>query len=349
MTIPAEPPLTVNEVEIMEANKGLAERGNANAAFEVNHILMPTDFSACAEEALAFAVALGAEHGAKIRLLHVLTFYEPELDGTVQDTPYAAALRERLEADAWERLADAVRSHAEGGVKIEPVVQAQPRSCRSRGRGGARLRGRPRRDGHARTSGVDRFFLGSVAEEVVWRASVSVLTVREKAPRAMNHVRRILAPTDLSGCSSEAVAVAKSLAARYGAAVGLLYVVEPIPFPASISVGSQNVYDYLPELRRELVKALECLAGQTPETEVEVHIEEGHAAHAIARFAEAHASDLIVMATQGRSGLARFFIGSVAERVVRTAPCPVLTVRTKAASSEMQTAASAKPHQEVMS
>jgi nucleotide-binding universal stress UspA family protein len=65
-----------------------------------------------------------------------------------------------------------------------------------------------------------------------------------------------------------------------------------------------------------------------PEVAADLHVIEGHAAADIVRFAESHHSDLIVIATHGRTGIEHMLLGSITEKVVRRAPCPVFTVRT---------------------
>lgn len=299
--------------------------------FKPTRILVPTDFSACAEEALAFAARLARTYQAKIRLLHILTVLDTVQD-TPDDTAIASELRRELQEDAHRQITESARMDAANDIHIEPVLRKSLAVAPSiLGEAVVWEADLIVLGTHGR-KGLNYLLMGSVAEEVVRRAPVSVLTVNHVEGKEP-HIRRILAPTDLSDHAAQAVEGAKELARQYGAALDLLHVVEPIPFPASISMGAWAFTDYIPDLRKHLQDKLEDLASGDGFT-TEMHIENGHAAKTITHFAEEHESDLIVMATHGLSGLARFFIGSTTERVVRTAPCPVLTIRTMAPPSE---------------
>ncbi|WP_299425548.1 universal stress protein [uncultured Meiothermus sp.] len=139
---------------------------------------------------------------------------------------------------------------------------------------------------------------------------------------------RILIPTDGSGPSEAAVKVGLELARSLQAKVTLLYVVEPVV--ARILIGPETV-PYYPELKRDLVaagkQALERAEdfaqylGVTVETELQL----GSASQVILETANQH--DLVVMGTHGRSGLDRFLLGSVTQKVLQRSPRPVLVVR----------------------
>jgi len=141
-------------------------------------------------------------------------------------------------------------------------------------------------------------------------------------------IRQILAPTDFSECSKQAVAYAYALSQKFGARLLLLHVVEELPH----YIGFLS-----PEGAATVLKHLECqarlnLAQLLPKAEdVEVEITcqavTGTPYFKIIEIAQAEKADLIVMATHGRTGFDHFIMGSVAERVVRTAPCSVLTIR----------------------
>jgi nucleotide-binding universal stress UspA family protein len=158
-----------------------------------------------------------------------------------------------------------------------------------------------------------------------------VLTVREGAPLSMPP-QRILVPVDLSPYSEGLLRYAGVLAGLYGARLDLLHVVEPLPSGGAFS-GALPALEYTKLMqgraREHLLELVGKTSGSVPETRL--HVEGGHAAAGILDFAERTGADMIVLATQGRSGIERFLIGSVAERVVRTAPCLVLTVKVKVA------------------
>jgi nucleotide-binding universal stress UspA family protein len=146
----------------------------------------------------------------------------------------------------------------------------------------------------------------------------------------MAKIRRILVPTDFSAASDAALVFARDLAGQFGASLELLHVFED-PFLSGAFVGDGTVMmpaDLRQALetaaREQLASRHTAHAGSLPGSSAELVL--GSAAKGIVeRAAETHA-DLIVMGTHGRSGLGHLLIGSVAERVVRTARVPVLTV-----------------------
>jgi len=144
------------------------------------------------------------------------------------------------------------------------------------------------------------------------------------------HVTRILVPTDFSETADAALEYAKTLATDLGASLHLLHVFQD---PDLIMPFANEAYaPPPPDIRvRELAAArTSLLKRMSPEDEdrfAGTHaIVEGLTAKEIVNYAEQYAIDLIVMGTHGRRGVAHLLLGSVAEHVVRTARCPVLTV-----------------------
>jgi nucleotide-binding universal stress UspA family protein len=141
--------------------------------------------------------------------------------------------------------------------------------------------------------------------------------------------RHILAPTDFSEYSKKAVASALELAKTFGAKLTILHVIELPPYPIEGYVPPSLGASFLDELERQ---AKQDLAQIVPDAEgalpqVARLVAVGTPYRTIIDTAEAEQVDLIVMATVGRTGFSRLVMGSIAERVVRTASCPVLTIR----------------------
>jgi nucleotide-binding universal stress UspA family protein len=142
---------------------------------------------------------------------------------------------------------------------------------------------------------------------------------------------RILVPTDFSQPSDAALAYARALAARFGASLHVLHVFES-PFTAG-AVSPEVFVDDSPAVQAALFdEAKNRLQHRVTARDREHHaatteIVAGRSAPAIVNYAAERKMDLIVMGTHGRSGIAHLLMGSVAEKVVRTAPCPVMTVR----------------------
>lgn len=142
-------------------------------------------------------------------------------------------------------------------------------------------------------------------------------------------INRILVPIDFSEHSKNALKYAVPMAEQVGAALFLVYVVEPTVYPADLGFGQVVLPGMEEELRskgaeelkglieREIgarVKASSCVRTGKPHQEI------------LAEAAE-RMIDLIVMATHGHTGVEHMLFGSTAERIVRNAPCPVLTIR----------------------
>jgi nucleotide-binding universal stress UspA family protein len=136
----------------------------------------------------------------------------------------------------------------------------------------------------------------------------------------MIRVQRILYPTDFSSHSNQAYFHAVALAESHNASVTILYVYTPG------ADGPQSAADASRE-RAHWQNQLEQIRPINPRINVQHVLLEGDPATEIARYARDAEMDLIVMGTHGRSGLDRLLMGSVAEKVMREAPCSVLVVK----------------------
>lgn len=163
-------------------------------------------------------------------------------------------------------------------------------------------------------------------------------------------LKRILVPVDFSGDSLHALTYARDLVAPFGSEIVLLHVIEPIYYaaPADLYMTSPNLAVLLNEQERMATQQLGRLAAdlQRKGARVRTLLKSGSAAHLIIETAARLGANLIVMATHGRTGLSHMFMGSVAEKVVRGAACPVLTVRRGVLKKRRQTrGASARARQ----
>jgi len=143
-------------------------------------------------------------------------------------------------------------------------------------------------------------------------------------------IRKILCPIDLGPCADHALAYAAELAEKLSAELTVLYAVPDLlpmmpdatmPMPVSPT----DTTELLANGRAALAERLAVLTVSRLNPKSEVRL--GSADTEIVEVAKEIGADLIVIGTHGRTGLAHFFLGSVAEKIVRTAPCPVLTVR----------------------
>lgn len=146
-------------------------------------------------------------------------------------------------------------------------------------------------------------------------------------------LERILVPVDFSECSRRALEHAAVFATSFGATVDLLHVFgaqDHLPPEATAAILGEGT-DHLEQLARaHAEKELDAVAADARERGIRVGrclVERGDPSQTITAVAEREAASLIVMGTHGRTGLAHLLIGSVAEKVVRHAPIPVLSIR----------------------
>jgi len=145
----------------------------------------------------------------------------------------------------------------------------------------------------------------------------------------MKPFRKILVPVDFSAHSDRAVCVAASMAGRYEASLDIVHVYEPLAYPLPdgyVMLTREQLDALFAEFDRKLRLAKQT-ALAVGASKVDTYVRQGLAASEICDFARDGAYDLIVMGTHGRRGLEHLLLGSVAERVLRMAPCPVLTVK----------------------
>ncbi|WP_336022571.1 universal stress protein [Halobellus salinisoli] len=142
----------------------------------------------------------------------------------------------------------------------------------------------------------------------------------------------ILVPTDGSVASEGAVGHAIELAKQYDATLHALYVVDTGAYSA-MEVGSDIVVEALREEGEQAVARV-AKEAEAAGIAVETAVETGIAHRSIVEYVETEGIDLVVMGTHGRTGVGRFLLGSVAEKVVRTADAPVMTVRSQEEETE---------------
>jgi nucleotide-binding universal stress UspA family protein len=153
-------------------------------------------------------------------------------------------------------------------------------------------------------------------------------------------VRVILHPTDFSDRSQCAFELACRLARDCAAQLIVLHVVQPPPFVThgELEKALQQAAGY----RRDLTKRLHDLRQAEPDVTMECRLADGDPVAEILRAATQNNCDLIVLGTHGRTGFRRLLLGSVAEQVLRRAPCPVLSVNVPVQESALRSSTQAR-------
>ncbi|MBI5809113.1 MAG: universal stress protein [Ignavibacteriales bacterium] len=141
-------------------------------------------------------------------------------------------------------------------------------------------------------------------------------------------IKNILVPIDFSDYSKNALKYAVEFAKKFSAKLFLIYVVEPIIYPADFSMGQVAIPSTDIDIQNRAEEELKKLADEIQtDIQVETIIKTGKPFVEINETAREKDIDLIIIATHGHTGVEHLLFGSTAEKVVRKAPCPVLTLR----------------------
>jgi nucleotide-binding universal stress UspA family protein len=280
--------------------------------YELEQILVPTDFSRHTDDALEHAVTFGEEYGAEITLLHVDEFNVSPLGAAgVRDEPVTAYQR-RKEA-FFEEQFGRVRSALKGrNVRLRTQVLS--------GRAYKVIVEESERLQHdlivIATRGLSHLsssLIGGTAERVVRLSRQPVLSI-QCGPRIKGVINTVLCPTDLSPAGNVCLSYALSIARRYNAKLYLQYVSE-LDRPEA----EADIRRRFPDLSEHHPQARDVSVEYVFDRDVEP-------SNSIIRFADDRDVDLIVMSTHGRKGLRRVYIGNTAAEVVRQSTRPVLTI-----------------------
>lgn len=293
-------------------------------------ILLPTDFSRCADQALTHAWKLAKQYDCELHILHAIVLHEDDPHNAAHHFQNIDEIHSKIKKTASEMMDTNIEAHS-GEVT---VVKAQERGIAP---ATVIMEYAKEHDidlivmGTHGRRGLEHFLLGSVAEEVVRLAQCPVMTIREeeteKEPEAIEH---ILVPVDFSDPAKEALRYAVELAKTYQAKLQLLHVVEEAVHPAFYVTGQSSIFEFIPDIKEKSRESLQNMLKETVGNDVDADffVVEGRAARDITKFAKENDSDLIVISTHGLTGIEHLLVGSVTEKVVRMAPCPMFTVKT---------------------
>ena len=284
-------------------------------------ILCPIDFSPGSDQALLTAVQLAKASDAELVLTH--SWYVPPLAYAGEAWTLSANIVDNMVQDSSRGLAAALSTAVGLGARASSVLQNGVPSDRIL----TLLHGDPTFDlvvvgTHGRT-GLARVFLGSVAEQVVRHAPCSILAARPRL--ADGPFKNILCPIDFSDSSRAAIDLAAEIGGD-GAAISLMHAIE---LPTSYAEDPTTIQS-VAELDRMTTTVLDQWADKLrakARGPVTAQTRRGRAGAQILAVLESGAFDLVVTGSHGRTGLRRALLGSVAEKVVRHATCPVLVAR----------------------
>jgi nucleotide-binding universal stress UspA family protein len=305
----------------------------------VDRILFPHDFSEVGHALLPFAADLARALVAELHLLHALHYpglLDADLASEEADLGATFQLLQTRARESLELAAGRVGVGSGGHARLPRwhVEVHRPPAA-------AILEYAQEHDidlvilaTHGRR-GIGRLVLGSVTSEVVRAARVPTLVLRDPArAKVWNRLERILVPHDTSEHSQRALALAKSIAAWSGATIDLLHVLPDPVMPAFYGTAVAAIYDtQRGPLRVEAVRELERLYAAAPGEPgpFRCHVCNGDPSREILTAAGELQADMVLLSSQGLTGLDRLLLGSVAERLVRGCEVPVLVVPAAAA------------------
>lgn len=292
-------------------------------------IFFATDFSECGEHAQRYAFALAKRFGAEIHIGHVVDTAYPSYAGVYG---YGAVVDLHI---------DEIKKHAqEGLVSVTDEARAEGIDAHPH-----LLSGRPPEEiveralnsgcdliviGTHGRSGFDHFLFGSTCERIVRYSALPVLAVKSPEKEFVDRkgaveIGRVLYPCDLSETSEQAIPLAADVCRMFDAELLLLHVIDsrieyPMLLPEAVLPTGAELHDHA-------VKRLEAIAGKSPDVASQIEVVTGVPHREIGEYAKQENVDLVVMTTHGRRGVSRALIGSTAEKIVRTVPVPVLSLR----------------------
>jgi len=294
-------------------------------------ILFATDFSDCAAHAQAYAFAFASRFKAELHLVHAVDTTYPSYAGVygfgVEVDHHIAEVKQQARQDLAAIGASArnaglvVHTHLLLGRPAESVVdEAQKLGCDliitgTHGRGA-----------------VDHFLFGSNAERIVRFSPIPVLAVKPRERKFVHGVgeftlKRVLCPCDLSPLADQAAGFAAEICRIFGAELTLLHVIDNrLEYPLVMPDAALFAPD---EIRQRATERLKAIAAKLKGINVSVEVITGAPEKLIAEAARDKAIDLITLTTHGRGGLSRALLGSTAEKLVRIASVPTLTIRPK--------------------
>lgn len=296
-------------------------------------ILVPTDFSPYSDNSIRYAQAFAEHSKGTVHFVHVID--NRLLEGAAYEGVYVSV-------GAIQQTLAAIREHAKVQMgHIEKKARARGLTIETH-----LLEGRPADEisalaekinadlvvvaTHGR-SGLDRLVLGSNCEKLIRKATRPVLAVKHPEREFVGpdnnsiSLKRILVPCDFSDFSKRAVSAAADLCREFKSTLYLTHVVDTwLDYPEFAPTVELNNSPFLTEKAKE---SLEKIAREQSGITTQIEVLNGVPHHGIVDLVNSESIDLVVMTTHGRAGFTHLLLGSVTEKVLRGAPCPVLILR----------------------
>jgi nucleotide-binding universal stress UspA family protein len=298
---------------------------------QFKNILCATNFSDFSNLTVRFGLALAREFGARLYICHVIDLSSVAIYGEFQLDPVGQ--QDRIMDDAGRQLEELIGEQAVQWEALISVGNPADEIARAVEEKNIDLvvtatRGR---------TGLKRLVLGSVTERLMRMLTCPLLVLRSSHPDMISmpeegiKLDKILVGCDFSPDSDAAFEHALSLAQEFEAELHLVHVIET-PVQSDFAKDQPPAGEGLSEASRSLL--IEKLRGMVPEEAVhwcspQTVLLPGHPYEELVRYAESNHIDMIVLGVRGHGLVKTLFLGSTTDRVIRRAPCPVLSVSSK--------------------
>ena len=298
---------------------------------QFKNILCATDFSDFSNRTVRYGIALANEFDSKLFVCHVIDLSSVAIYGEFQLDP--VGLQDRIMNDANEQLQELIGgqqidwepliSVGHAADEISRIVEEQDMDLVI-----SATRGR---------SGLKRLILGSVTERLMRTLSCPLLVVHspDKALASSDdqevNMKSILIGCDFSPDSEVAFEHGLSLAQEFQSELHLAHVVETSIYQQLHKTESPVEEELQQEIQTRVIKKLQDMVPEEARNwcKPQTSLLEGHPYEELVKYAEKNKIDMIVLGTRGHGLVKSLFIGSTTDRVVRNAPCPVLSVSQK--------------------
>ena len=298
---------------------------------QFKNILCATDFSDFSNRTVNYGIALAKEFDSKLFVCHVIDLSSVAIYGEFQLDP--VGLQERIMIDANEQLQELIGAQqidweplisvGHAADEISRIVEEQDIDLVI-----SATRGR---------SGLKRLILGSVTERLMRTLSCPLLVVHSPdkafvaADNQQVNIKSILIGCDFSPDSEVAFEHGLSLAQEFQSELHLAHVIETSIYQELHKTDSPVEEELQQEIKVKLIQKLQDMVPEEARNwcKPQTNLLEGHPYEELVKYAEKHNIDMIVLGTRGHGLVKSLLIGSTTDRVVRRAPCPVLSVSRK--------------------
>ncbi len=282
-------------------------------------ILCPVDFSEPSRNAFLYAKKIADAFESELVLLHVAPNITEAYTALMPDFPTFGIQKEEQLVEQFNEFVDdwsgKLKKVIRAGTPYIEILDFEEKNKFDLIVLGAK--------GHTK---FERLFLGTTGEKVTRKAKCPVLTVHQ-TPRDFQ-IKKILLPIDFSAISYEILPTISAIADKFNSEIDLLHVVETGHHIDKTS--QEEEYRYFEKIKERLSEEWELPEKfSSIECRKFIRHHSGSAGYGVLEFAQDWGVDLIAMTTHGRSGFSKALLGSVTEKVIKIATCPVLSMRSK--------------------